>query len=90
MARTASLYFFSLSSGESLCSALGKTFVTDAAAKRFALSMAREIMSDAVKSGNLNLDERIEVLDELGATKFSVEFADALKIRGSGNAGSDA
>jgi hypothetical protein len=39
-------------------------------------------MSDGVKSGCLDLGERIDVIDEHGAALFSVEFNDALEIRG--------
>lgn len=76
------VYSFALSTGDKLCNGQGWHLVTNQVAHQFAASIARDIKSDAVKTCVLDLNERIDVLDENGAARFSVSFRDALEVRG--------
>lgn len=52
------------------------------AARVAALSGARALMCDQVKTGRLSLHHRIEVVDESGEPVLSLPFGDAVRIEG--------
>lgn len=52
-----------------------------AAAERYAISAARELLAAAVIEGRLPLDERIEVSDASGRRLLSLSFGDAVGAR---------
>jgi hypothetical protein len=51
------------------------------AAKREAISGAREILSEEVLRGSLSLDEHIEIVDDRGEVVFVIPFMSTVDIR---------
>ncbi|WP_260597786.1 DUF6894 family protein [Sphingomonas endolithica] len=59
----------------------GYEFASLAAAEANAIVSARDIMSEAVQDGDLQLGESIEIHDAAGRFLSAVHFCDVLKIR---------
>lgn len=76
------LYFFHLTDGEdTLIDAEGVELGGLDDAKAIALRQARDIISHEALKGLINMNQRIEVRDESGATVFSIDFEDAVHVR---------
>lgn len=73
-------YFFHLFDDIETHDEEGMELADLAAARRQALSSAREMMCDQMRSGHLNLHHRIEVEDEGGAPVLTVTFASAIDV----------
>ncbi|GAA3903634.1 hypothetical protein GCM10022276_22870 [Sphingomonas limnosediminicola] len=75
------LYFFHLRDGEdTLIDGEGLELDDIEAAKATALLQARGIVSHDALEGFINLAQRVDVLDETGATVCSVAFEDAVRV----------
>lgn len=55
-----------------------------AAALRKATFVAREMAAECVRGGHLDLDHRVEIMDEHGQTIGVVRFEDVVEVRHSG------
>ena len=53
-----------------------------AAARRTAMTGARDIMASELHRGSIDLSWRIEVTDQAGETVLTVPFADAVRVTG--------
>jgi hypothetical protein len=77
------LYFFHLrDGGDLLIDAEGIQLSGVEAARAFALTQARDIISHDIQLGTVNLAQRIDVVDEDGALVCSLNFTDAVDIQG--------
>lgn len=56
----------------------GSDLPNSAAAERYAVAAARELLAAAVLEGRLALDERIDVNDSAGRRLLSLSFGDAV------------
>lgn len=75
------LYFFHLRDGEDvLIDGEGRQLPGIEAAIAAALYEARSILSVDALDGAIDLSQRIEVVDEAGATVHTLVFSDALKL----------
>jgi hypothetical protein len=70
-------YYFNLRSYAEADDAEGVDLVDDAAARELATESARERVYADIANGWLNLDHRIEVVDESGDPVLTVVFRDA-------------
>lgn len=78
-----SLFFFHLRDGtDTLIDEEGAELPNAEEARESALLHARSIISHDALQGRINLDQRIDVLDEAGALICSLRFADAVKLTG--------
>jgi hypothetical protein len=78
-----SLYFFHLRDGtDTLIDEEGAELPNAEEARESALLQARSIISHDALQGRINLNQRIDVLDETGALICSLSFADAVKVTG--------
>ena len=76
------LYFFHLRNGEDvLLDGEGRQLPGLLAVAAAALYEARSILSADVLDGTIDLEQRIEVVDEAGATVHTLQFREALTIR---------
>lgn len=76
------LYFFHLRDGtDTLIDAEGVELDTPAAARAMALLQARDIISHEALKGEINLRQRIDVVDSAGNLLVTLRFDDAVKIR---------
>jgi hypothetical protein len=78
-----SLFFFHLRDGtDTLIDDEGAELANAEEARESALLHARSIISHDALQGRINLNQRIDVLDETGALICSLSFADAVKVTG--------
>jgi hypothetical protein len=78
-----SLFFFHLRDGtDTLIDEEGAELDSAEEARESAMMHARSIISHEALQGRINLNQRIEVLDEAGALIFSLGFADAVQVTG--------
>lgn len=76
-------YFFHLcNDDETVLDVEGRTFDNPEQVRRAALEAARDIMSSEVRGGHLNLDQRIDVVDQRNFVAHSLQFRDAVRISG--------
>jgi len=75
-------YYFHLRDGEHTEDEEGLDLPDIEAARNVALEAARDIVCADIKHGWLNLDYRIVVADEDGATVLTMTFREAFEIRG--------
>jgi hypothetical protein len=73
-------YFFHVYNHEIVMDEEGLDLPDLDAAREIALDSARDLVCDSVHQGHLNLDHRIEVVDESGATVIVLTFRDAFTI----------
>jgi hypothetical protein len=73
-------YFFDLYNDIEVRDDLGKELPDLASARENALVEAREMMTQAIEDGELNLNHRIEVRDAVGAVVHTLHFGDAVGI----------
>jgi hypothetical protein len=83
-------YYFHLYDPETFLDEAGQELADDAAATREAVAGARELACEEVMRGQLDLNHRIEVVDEKGALVKSITFGDAAGIDKSGRKNPDA
>ncbi len=75
-------YLFNIHNGNGLTEdEEGHELVDDEAARREALKGIRSIIAEDVREGIVDLDGRIEVLDEAGNLHLTVRFTDAVRIK---------
>lgn len=77
-------YYFHLRDDDFSADDEGCELPDTAAARDYALENARAIACHDVGEGGVNLDHRIEVVDEQGDAVLTVTFRDAFTIQGSG------
>lgn len=70
-------YYFNLRSYSEADDAEGVELVDEAAARELAAESARDLVYAGIANGWLNLDHRIEVVDEAGDHVMTVVFRDA-------------
>jgi hypothetical protein len=70
-------YYFNLRSYSDADDAQGVELVDEAAARELAVESARELVYADIANGWLNLDHRIEVVDEAGDPVLTMVFRDA-------------
>lgn len=73
-------YFFDLYNDVDSLDFEGKQFRDFQAAKANALREAREMMTESVEEGHLNLNHSIQVRDEAGKIIYVLRFGDAVSI----------
>ena len=73
-------YFFHLFDDIETRDEEGMVLPDVAAARRHALSVAREMMCDQIRKGRLDLGHRIEVEDGRGAPVLTLTFAGAVRV----------
>lgn len=73
-------YFFHLHNDIDTPDEEGQEFANDQAAMKMALDSAREMASETVRLGSLDLDHFIVCVDENGREIGIVRFGDAVKI----------
>jgi len=75
-------YFFNLSDGTYYADEDGQDLPSANAARDVAMETARGIMADEVKTGELNLQEKILISDADGQIVTTIAFRDAVRITG--------
>ena len=73
-------YFFDLYNDVNTSDDEGRDFPDLAAAKDNALAEAKEMMTQSVHDGALDLNHHIDVRDEGGKVVYVLRFADAVRI----------
>jgi len=81
------LYFFHIRNDVHTDDEEGRELADAAAAREFALEVARDLVCEDVHKGWLNLDHYIIVADADGQTLFNLTFREAFEIRGDPPAG---
>ena len=77
------LYLFHLRNGSELVQDVEGQDLPDLdAAKRFALLCARDVLSDEMRNGYLNLGLRLDVVDATGAVVHSILSGEAFTVMG--------
>lgn len=76
------LYFFHLRDGrDTLIDAEGLELGSPQAAREMALIQARDIIGHEAMKGEIDLGQRIDVVDSAGNLIVTLSFGDAVKIR---------
>jgi hypothetical protein len=83
-------YYFHLHDEASLEDEEGTDLADVAAVRDYALANARDMVCGDIKNGFVNLDHRIEVVDEDGELVFTITFGEAFKIERLGPADDEA
>jgi hypothetical protein len=73
-------YFFHIYNHEIVMDEEGRELADLEAARELALDTARDLVCESVHLGHLNLDHRIEVVDEAGETRIVLTFREAFTI----------
>ena len=77
------LYFFHLRDGDdTLIDEEGVELAGIDEVKAAALRQARDIISHEARLGRIDLGQRVDVVDEAGAVIHSLEFSDAVDVKG--------
>jgi hypothetical protein len=78
-------YFFNLRNDVTVDDPEGVVLAGVEAARETALSQAREMAKVSIdETGRIDLQHRVEVMDEGGAHVLTVHFSDAVKIESAG------
>jgi hypothetical protein len=73
-------YYFHLHDTVGVEDEEGKDLADVTAARDYALANVRDMVCSDVKNGVVNLDYRIEVVDEAGEAVLTLKFGDAFKV----------
>lgn len=76
-------YFFHLHNDVDCRDDEGRELIDSEAAKAAAIDEAREMASESVRKGHLDLSHYIAVDDEAGTLLFKTTFGEAVKVTGS-------
>lgn len=74
-------YFFNIYNDEITIDEEGRELPDIATAHELALDSARDLVCESIHHGHLNLDDRIEVIDEKGETVLILTFREAFTIK---------
>ena len=84
------LYYFHLRDGvERLLDPLGQEIADPETIPAIALAEARALIAADAQAGQIDLNQRIEVVDEGGELVHRIEFTDAVSIIGAGQTSQD-
>lgn len=75
-------YFLNIRDGFDVVDEEGQEFASLDDARCAAVASARDLMAADIRTGQLSLDERIEITDPAGAIVATVCFRDAVQVRG--------
>ena len=78
--QTVPRYFFDLHNDVDVHDHEGKDLPNLDAARANALIEAREMMTESIKEGKLNLNHRIEVRDDSSAVIYVLHFGEAVRV----------
>lgn len=73
-------YFFDLRNDLQVDDEEGRDLADLTAVRTVAIAEARELITESVQQGHLNLDHRIEVRDELGEVVLVMRFGEAVQV----------
>jgi hypothetical protein len=76
------LYYFHVFNDDITIDEEGRECADMDEARTHAIEGARELACESIKQGHLNLDHRIEIVNDAGAREMTVTFREAFTVRG--------